>query len=470
MNLLELSQDEIKIRLTEGDITVAVIGLGYIGLSLSCGLTSKGIKVIGTDLDQKLVNNLNNGKVNIYEPGVEEELKDALSKKLFFAMADTVEAVKNSDIIMITVGTPIDEEKIPILGYIEKACEDIGLGLAKSDERGKIIILRSTVVPNTTENFVKPLLEKISGLKAGKDFGLAFCPERTVEGKALKEFETLPKIIGGIDKRSTELAAAIFSIFGTKIIQVSSPRVAETAKIFDNVYRDVNIALANELALICEKIGVDIIETIGACNSGPRTRILIPGAGVGGSCLPKDPYILSYLANQKNFSPEIILASRERNELMPSHVIELVLDAYREMSKQIADSKILVLGLAFKSNTDDVRETVAAPIIKKLQELGADVFAHDPYVSKEKAKGIINTNKISLDIYETVHGADCLLVITDHLEYQKLNLRKIKDLMTLPGAIVDGRHVFDPIKVLELNIVFRGVGRPSEFFYNIYEN
>jgi nucleotide sugar dehydrogenase len=271
-NLLEMTPEKITTGIVEGKITIAILGQGYIGLPLSCYLASKGAKVIGVDIDPSVVEQINQGSPHLYEPNLKETLQDVLKKGNYRATADVSEAVKQSEVIMITVGTPVEKDGINF-SYVERACKDV----ASSMKRGSMILLRSTVAPLSTEKIVREMLESNSGMVAGKDFGLAFCPERTVEGNAFKELSRLPRIIGGIDKRSTDIAAAIFEVLTTKIVKVSSPRIAEMAKIFDNVYRDTNIALANELAVICEKLGIDVIETINACNTGyDRTNMLIP--------------------------------------------------------------------------------------------------------------------------------------------------------------------------------------------------
>ncbi|MFX1519241.1 MAG: nucleotide sugar dehydrogenase [Promethearchaeota archaeon] len=464
-NLLEMPSEEIKKGLIEGKITIAVIGLGYIGLPFSCYLASKGVRVIGVDINPTVVKMVNSGTPQIYEPGLKELLNDAIGNERFYATTDVNDAVRRSEVIMITVGTPVGKNGINF-SYVEQACKNI----ANSMKRGSMIILRSTVAPLTTEKTVCKLLESDSGLIAGKDFGLAFCPERTVEGNAFKELGRLPNIIGGLDEKSTSIAAAIFEVLTPKIVKVRSPRIAEMAKIFDNVYRDTNIALANELAVICEKLDIDVIETIKACNASyDRTNMLIPGAGVGGSCLNKDPYILSYSVREKGFEPSLILSARERNISMPRHVVDLVKTAFDEMKKELNGSKITILGFAFKSNTDDTRETVAVPIIAALKEQGANIVVFDPYVPQEKIEsqvGNINTTKV---LIEAIENSDCIVVLADHHEFRQLNLPEIKKLLTTPAAIIDGRHVFDPKDVIKEKLIFKGVGRPETYFKELFE-
>ena len=460
-----MSPEEIKTGIIEGKITIAILGQGYIGLPLSCYLASKGARVIGVDIDQTVVDKINAGSPHIYEPDLKETLQNVLQKGNFHATADVGDAVSQSEVIMITVGTPVEKNGINF-SYVERACKDI----ASKMKRGCMILLRSTVAPLSTEKIVREMLEGHSGMIAGKDFGLAFCPERTVEGNAFKELPRLPRVIGGIDEKSTNVAAAIFEILTTKIVKVSSPRVAEMAKIFDNVYRDTNIALANELAVICEKLGIDVIETIKACNTGyDRTNMLIPGAGVGGSCLNKDPYILSYSVREKGFEPSLILSARERNISMPRHVVDLVKTAFDEMKKELNNSKITVLGFAFKSNTDDTRETVAVPIISALKEKGANIVVFDPYVPQEKIESLVGkTNKAKV-LLNAIEKSDCIVVLADHHEFRQLRLSEIKKHLATPAAIIDGRHVFDPKEVIKEGLIFKGVGRPATYFKETLE-
>jgi len=461
-NLLEMTPEEIKTGIVEGKITIAILGQGYIGLPLSCYLASKGARVIGVDIDPTVVEQINAGSPHIYEPGLKKILQDVLQKENFRVTADVGDAVRQSEIIMITVGTPVEKDGINF-SYVERACKDV----AGSMKRGSMILLRSTVAPLSTEKMVRKMLQTGSGMIAGKDFCLAFCPERTVEGNAFKELPRLPRIIGGINEKSTNVAAAIFEVLTTKdnIIKVSSPRIAEMAKIFDNVYRDTNIALANELAVICEKLGVDVIETIKACNTGyGRTNMLIPGAGVGGSCLNKDPYILSFLVREKGFEPSLILSARARNTSMPNHVVDLVIEAFDNMNKEIKGSKITILGFAFKSDTDDTRETVAVPIISILKEQGANIVVFDPYVPQEKIESQVGKVDKAQVLLKAIEKSDCLVVLTDHHEFRQLNLPEIKKHLAIPAAIIDGRHVINPKEAIKEGLIFKGVGRPATYF------
>lgn len=454
MNVLEQSAIDFNKDMKDNRLMVTVIGLGHVGMPLAAHIANHGAKVLGVVRRQEHAEKTNRGETEFYEPGLDNLLKKIAGRNLM-ATTDLDRAVQESAVIFITVGTPVDIEKGPIM----KDVLDVAEGVGKSLKRGKLVILRSTIPPGTTEEIVKPKLESLSNLKCEQDFGLAFCPERLVEGRALEELATMTEIVGGVGPRSTEAAASFFEALGNPVVKVASPRVVEMAKIVDNVYRDVNIALANELALICEKLGIDIMQVRDVGNTGPRTRLLIPGAGVGGSCLNKDPVMLAYLAKQRNLSATLIETARQRNLSMPQHMIWLVKSAFLEMNKEIKESKVVVLGLSFKDETDDIRNTVAQPIVAGLQELGARVVVNDPYVKFEVAQNAFKQADVVRELHEALKGADCLIIVTDHRQYRDLRIGDIKKLLNHPAAIVDGRHIFNPEDVLDQGITYRGVGR-----------
>jgi len=453
------SGKDISQLISAGSVAITVIGIGHIGLPLAAVMAEKGIKVYGVDRDKEVVEKVNRGTPPFYEPGL-RELLQKVKARFLIATLDVAKAIKQSSVIFITVGTDCDKVSGVKLDDLSEALTRI----APHIQRGQVVILRSTVPPGTTEGLVKTILENGSGLKVEKDFGLAFCPERLVEGQALTEMQSVPHIVGGVGRRSTEAAARIISVLGSEVIEASSPSVAEMAKIFDNVYRDVNIALANELATVCEVAGVDIIETLKVCNTGPRTRVLTPGVGVGGSCLNKDPYILYHLAKSGKLSTPIISASRGRNETMPSHFLDLIKSAYSEMGKRIAGSRVAVFGVAFKNGTDDVRFSVAKPVIAMLRSMGANVVVFDPYVDCEKIKNIVGEVEVASDAVAAMRDADCLAIITDHMEFRNISAFEAKSYLRLPAAVVDGRHIFHPKEIIDAGLVYRGVGRPVSFY------
>jgi len=458
---LDLARKVSLSHLKTGQAKVAIVGLGHVGLPFAALLASRGGSVIGVDKDETLLKKLIKGIRTIYEPGLDRLLKKVVNRNLKVTR-ELVAAARESSVVVITVGTPVTK-KGPDLRQVKSASAEVANGLAK----GKTVILSSTVPPGTTENIVKPLLENRSHLVAGRDFGLAYCPERLVEGQALKELKAVPHIVGGIDVQSVTAASTLFKFLGGRVIEVESPKIAEMAKIFDNVYRDVNIALANELALICEKLGLDTIKTIRACNTGPRTRVLTPGCGVGGSCLTKDPYMLAEVSARFSFKPQLLTTARKTNEDMPNHLVALVKSAYRELGKAVRGSKITILGLSFKKGTDDMRETVAKPIVEHLRRLGAKIVTCDPYVSTEDVKRILGKLELIRNPIEAMRGSDCIIVVTDHDQYARLTPQALAECLNSPAAVVDGRHIFDPLEVLKSGLIFRGVGRPIRFYKEV---
>lgn len=514
-----LQHDEIVKAVRSGDVTISIVGLGYVGLPLSALFAAEGAKVIGCDIDPKIVKLLNGGKSHIVEHDVAGLLNEgaeminhtcpncgvrllkyrdetfcpscgrlavvsgygarllqtaarahselvgrrttldslvqrAVKAGRLHATTDTTGAVKKSDITLITVGTPLNERNEPNTAAISEASGAIGKGLKKD----ALVILKSTVSPGTTEGIVKPILEQESGLRAGSDFGLAHMPERIKEGHALLEFRTIPRIVGGVNQKSGEAAAALFSVFPAPVHVFDSPRVTETSKLFENIYRDVNIALVNELAQICEKIHVDVMKAINAANTDPKTHLLTPGPGVGGYCLPKDTYYLAHPSQKAHFKPKMILLAREINDGMAQHVISLVEECFAEMGKKIRGSKVAVLGLAFKGNSGDLRNTPAFPVVGGLMKLGATVSAQDPFAEFDELNQHIPNLSLTRDIEGAVKNADCAIILTDHLEYRRIKAADIARIMRKPSALVDTRHIMEKAEATAVEMTYRGIG------------
>jgi UDP-N-acetyl-D-mannosaminuronic acid dehydrogenase len=434
---------------------VAVVGLGYVGLPLALFLVSRGAFVIGVDKREKVREGLLRGSLPIYEPGLHDLLRQVCSKNLH--LMDLAEAVASGDIIVICVGTPTAPNGKPIFSDLKKVTESIGRAL----EPGKAVIVRSTVLPGTTERIIRPNLEKPRHLRSGKDFALAYCPERLVEGKALAELENVPHIVGAADELGFRVAKGFFNFVGGDVIRAPTLATAEMAKLLDNVYRDTNIALANEFALVCEAAGVDVLEAIRAANSGPRTRILTPGCGVGGSCLTKDPLMLGYLARTKGIRTSLMAAARSRNRQMPIHMIDLVESAFEEMHKRIAGSRLVVMGLAFKGETDDIRQSTAIPIVRRLSRMNAHVVGYDPYVSVENAMRGFGKLALFRDPFEAAKDSDCIIITADHRQLREIKPNELIKVVRRPSALIDGRNVFDKTDVVKAGFIFRGIGRSA---------
>ncbi|MEM3627058.1 MAG: nucleotide sugar dehydrogenase [Candidatus Bathyarchaeia archaeon] len=520
MKIRDMPREEVAEAIRNGKVTIAVVGLGYVGLPLAVLFASEGAKVIGCVRTEGSAERINRGEVSITEfdtfifkrEGAAEleflcdscgvnllelsgevfcpycgrlfiithhhihkedriassyqkivasrqdlsvMLNQALKSGKLYATTDTTHAVKKSDVVMITVGSPIDEEKIPNLRDLENACHSIGKGL----QRDTLVIFKSTVPPGTTENLVKPILEMESKLRAGEDFQLAYMPETIYEGQAISNFRSLPKIVGGITIQCAQTAANVFSIFNAPIHIYDSPSIVEAAKLFMNIYRDVNIALVNELALICEKIGIDVTKAINAANVEKKTHLLTPGL-VGGYCLPKDTYHLVYPAMKAGYQPKLITLARQLNDSMPTHILDLVDDAFKEMNIPIKNSRVAILGLGFKANSGDLRSAPSIDVVNGLLNRKANLIAHDPFVEAKELQKFLPTLNLTRDINEALNGASCAIIVTDHLEYQRLTAKFFKEKMATPCAIVDARHIIDPREAKAVNMVFRGLGKP----------
>ncbi len=433
--------------------TVCVVGLGYVGTCIAAVTANAGFRVVGVDVREEVVKAVSEGRPPFYEPGLSNALRRAVRAERLSATISFEEAVKESDVVIVTVGTPVTEEGEVDLSQLERACESIGKHLSP----GKLVVIKSTVPPGTTEGIVREILEKSSGLQAGIDFALAYSPERMAEGKALRELTNLPEIIAGIDDVSTALAESFVKSLGVRAIRLSSPRAAEIAKLASNLWIDLSIALANQLALLCEKFGIDVHEVIKAANTLPRgasyVNILLPGL-VGGSCLTKDPYFAAKLAEKVGVRSELIVAARKLNEGMYLHIIRLVQDALQEAGKKLAGSKVAVLGLAYKGETSDTRASQAISIIRELKRLGANVVAYDPYV--EKAPPDVKMS----DLKGTLDQADCIIVATEHARFREIEPSYIAKLIRAPCAFVDARGIFNPEEVSKCGFIWRGLGRP----------
>ncbi|HIK00700.1 TPA: nucleotide sugar dehydrogenase [archaeon] len=437
---------------------VCVVGLGFIGLPLAVSLANSGAEVVGYDLRREIVDRVNKGQSHVFEPGLEETLRKVLKNGNFRATQLASEMQKYKFVI-ITVGTPTDSNGYPILDQVESAAKTIGENLRK----GQVVILKSTVPPLTTEEFVAPLLEKASGLKLGADFGIAFVPERTIEGQAMRELKTLTKVIGASDQKTAKEVEKLFKSLGGTIVKVSSPRIAELIKLMDNTYRDTNIALANEFAKAANVLGLDVIEAIQAANKDyERNKILIPGAGVGGSCLTKDPLILAHVSEKAGESLPLIRVARKVNNEMPEKIFNLVRSVLKRNKREIRNSKIAILGLTFKRDTNDLRETPAKVIYDLLNREGAQIVLYDRFAFPEDVEKLFKTKKVE-NLEEACKNADCLVIATDHSEFRELKLKRIKELMRTP-CIIDGRHMINPNFALDLGFDFEGIGRPKEYF------
>ena len=425
---------------------ITIFGLGHMGLPTAALLAQSGLKVLGVDINKKTVEMVNSGQSPIMEPGLDELVRKTVQEGYLSATNDMVEAVKSAEIIMIIVPTPVDGNKKSDLSAVISASKSISEGL----KEGTMVIVESTVPPGTCDNIVIPLLET-SGLKAGTDFKIAYTPERALPHNTIYEMTHNARVIGGIDPPSAKRAASLYQrITKGEIIMVQNLVTAEMVKLMENTYRDTNIALANELALVCDSMGVDAIEAIRAANHHPRVNIHTPGPGVGGHCLSIDPYFIVETAREKGVETNLIKTSRQVNEAMPQEVAKIIQQALKETGKTIKGSKIGILGVAYKGNVADARETPAEPLIKILKDKGAEVYVNDPYVSPE----IINNWGVQIVDLENALNCDCVVLLTDHDFYKDIKPSMIKNRL-----LVCTRPVLEKEKFKKAGVIFKGVGR-----------
>jgi len=434
-----------KIRRKEA--TISVIGLGRVGLVTATMFAKSGFQVVGVDIKPEVVEAVSSGRSHIREPRLEKLINEVVGNGKLRATANIRKAFTNSDIGILCVQTPLTEDKKPDQSHIKKACIDIARSLSK----GKLLVIESTVPPGKTRSLAR-ILEQRSKLNCGKDFWMAHCPERIAVGNAVKDFVENVKIVGGYDDSSTEIAAELFRAVTKRGILTTDSTTAEVAKLAENSFRDVNIAFANELALVCEEIGVDVADVIKLANTHPRVNIHKPGCGVGGPCIPKDPHLLLHGVKNKSQRLKLMLYARELNEHMPEHTVTLVADALKKVDKDVKTSRIAVLGATFKGEIDDDRNSPSEKIVHKLIQLGAKVVVYDPYTTNSFGATRAPDNT------QAVKGADCVVIVTEHEMFKKLQLEKLKNLMNQKPVIVDGRRLFSPIEAKRLGFTYVGVG------------
>ena len=440
-------------------VKVAVFGLGHVGLPNATLIAEAGFQVIGVDIDLKKIVTLSRGESYMRERGLSETIMRVMKRGLLRVTSESDVAIKEADILIVCVSTPIKENKTPDLSYLEEICKNI----AKNLERNKLIIIESTIPPKTTETFIAPMLEEGSGLRCGADFWLAYCPERIIPGKGIRRFTESDRIVGGYSAESVEIALEFLKTFIKGQILATDATTAEVAKLSENTFRDINIAFANELALLCGNINVDVFEVIKLANTHPRVNIHMPGPGVGGPCIPKDPYLL--LHSTKPMNHDLIRTARRINDYMPRHIVNLVLQALRNMDKAVKGSKIAVLGTAYKANVGDSRLSPSEPIIHGLRQAGAEVTVYDPHCNQTYGA------KRADSLLEAIKGADCLAIITDHAEFENLNLREIRALMNGMPVIIDGRNLINPYEAEVLGFIYFGIGstKPRDAYLRSYD-
>ncbi len=425
---------------------ITIIGLGFVGLPLSLSFALKGYEVIGLDVNQSLIEDLNKGITYHLEQyqgrPIQDILKEALAEGRFEATTDYQQAFAASNVYIVTVGLPV-KEGMPLYDYFHVAMIDLGKGL----KQGDTVLIRSTVVPGTTEQIAKPLLEKESGMKAGEDFYLAYASERIAEGKAFEEFENMPTVIAGINKTSADKAKEILKKITSAEIHIASDmKIVETAKVFENVSRDVNIAMANQFAQFCQAMDIDTMETFKMANTHKRVELLVPGPGVGGYCLPNAFYYLRPKMNELDIDLSLLQMSRMINDQIPSRIVDMLIYMLEKQGKKITDAKLGVLGLAMKDYSNDDRISPAHDVCKLLVDNGARVKAYDPSVHNKYAYSVDT-------LEEAMEQADALIILAKQQQFDQLDLLIIKEKMAEKPILIDTKHLFikDKAKALDFD-------------------
>lgn len=417
---------KIKIK----KVKVGVIGLGYVGLPLVIAFAKNNIKVIGFDIDQSKVENLNAGKSYIRHIS-HSAIEGALSSN--FKATTDFSLLNDLDAIIICVPTPLGTHREPDLQYVTDTSKVISQYLKKD----QIVILVSTTYPGTTEEVVLPILEK-SGLEAGKDFYLAYSPEREDPGNNQFKLHNVPKVVGGYSRECLRVASYLFKKIKINTVEVNSLKVAEATKLLENIYRAVNIALVNELKIILGKMGIDIFEVIEAAKTKPYGfSAFYPGPGLGGHCIPIDPFYLTWKAREYDYSTRFIELAGEINSFMPYYVMDKVIEALDDKGRNLKGSKILLLGMSYKKNVDDMRESPSLKLMDILLEKGAKVNYHDPYIPELPKTRKYNFERKSIELtVKRLKSYDCIIVSADHDQYDK------EMILRNANIIVDTRNLF----------------------------
>ena len=398
----------LKQKILERTVTLGVVGLGYVGLPLAVEKAKAGFHVIGFDVQAYKVDLVNQGH-NYIGDVVDSDLKKIVEEGMLRATTDFA-SVASCDCVCIAVPTPLDSHQQPDISYVRSSAESIMPHM----HRDMLIVLESTTYPGTTEEMLRPILEK-SGLKCGVDFFLAFSPERVDPGNAIYKTKNTPKVVGGVTPECTDIAATLYeAVLEAPVHRVSSPAVAEMEKILENTYRNVNIGLINELAILCNRMGINIWEVVEAAKSKPYGfQAFYPGPGLGGHCIPLDPYYLSWKAREFGFHTSMIESSMIINDRMPEYCAQRAMGALNERRKAMNGAKVLVLGVAYKQDIDDYRESPALRVIESLRKLGAQVSFYDPYVETYRYQGREERRIPALD-EEALRAADLVVVTTAH--------------------------------------------------------
>lgn len=454
LTVMKLQPENIPREISRGRVTVAVIGLGWMGLPIACLFAEAGAKVVGADINRKLVEKINKAEVPIDEPKLPQLLTKHVKSGRLKATDNIEKAVSTSGVTVITVPTLIDERRQADYSVLEAACRDVGKGLLPRS----LVIVMSTVAPNIIEGRVRPVLEKYSGLVAGEDFGLAYSPIRAMAGRTLRDIQEYKKVVGGLDQPSLKAASAVLStIAKAGIIETSNIKTAEASKIFEAVYRDLNIALANELALYCERAGIDYYEAMEAANTQPYSHLHLPGIGVGGHCLPLYPHMLRTEAEALGMRLRLVRLGRRINDEMPKHVSRLAASGLRQVGRTLTRANITILGISYRANVKETRYSPTLELINILKRRGSRITVYDPKFLYSEIKAMGYDCEATLEA--SISNAECIIITVGHDEFRKLDPKTLAAHTSRDCVLVDAAGIMQPKDVEAAGMIYRGVGR-----------
>jgi UDP-N-acetyl-D-glucosamine dehydrogenase len=442
-------------RIRSKKATVCIVGMGYVGVPLAVASAQAGFRVIGVDVEKEKVALINKGICYVEDVYSEKHLPDLVRSGLIRATANLSEGASTSDIVIVCVPTPLNQKNEPDLSFLRS----VARGLSKNFVGFKLVIVESTSFPGTTTEIFQPLLE-LNRKKPGEDFSLVYSPERIDYGNAKFGVRNIPKVVGGIDDQSALLGAEFYrTILDAPVVVVSSPSVAEATKMLENIFRYVNIALVNELAVLHETLGVDFVEAISAAATKPFGFMPhYPGPGVGGHCIPKDPFYLVFKAKQVGFTLRLVSASKAVNKIMPVHTIGRLGTVLKARRSSLSTATVTVWGLAYKGEVKDTRRSPSLELIKQLKQARARIRVYDPYVSSVMVGGKVYESSSSE--VESVRDADALIIATAHDFFRRVDLSKIRSLMHENPVLYDTRNLRNRQECEDAGFTYLATGRP----------
>ena len=452
-NVLDMSESEFSNHIQSGSLKICVIGIGRIGLPTALSFANSGLSTIGLDINSELVNMINQGEFPLKdEPGYPTIFEKVLKEKKFSTTTQIQDAVPQSDVIVLSLPTPMDEQNIP--NY--DALRSVGNQLHKFLSPGSIVIVESTIEPGFVENEFKTILEgNDPKLTVGKDFSIGVCPETANPGQILNDFERLPRLVGAVDEKTHAIIKKIYKhVFTVDLISMPNCKTANAVKLTTNVFRDLNIAFVNELAILFEKVGIDIMTVLEAAKTKYNFQVHYPGPGVGGPCLPVNSYQYLNTAKEFDISLKLVETARKINENMPSHVIKLLINAFEEQNKPLNGSTILLLGVSYKPDVKDIQISPAENIIEKLKQLNVNIKIYDPYFKSENIFGI-DTESNLIDILPKCDG---IILVTSHKEFHNIDPKFLKSKLK-NSIFIDSKCVLDQDESIKSGLIYRGLGR-----------